>query len=62
MLLMVRDNRALKKQYQMNALGKLACVLALVAVLIDVLLTFVECGPYQCPDNPVTYWLLRMFS
>lgn len=61
-LLMLWDNRASTKHYQMNALGKFACVLAIVAVLINVLLTFVECGPYQCPDNPVTYWLLRMFS
>ena len=61
-LLMLWNNRESTKNYQMNALGKFACVLAIVAVLINVLLTFVECGPYQCPDNPATYWLLGMFS
>lgn len=37
--------------------GKFACLLAVVVVLLNVVLTFVECGPFQCPDNPVDYWL-----
>lgn len=61
-LLMLWNNDWSTDTYQMNSFGKFACVLAIVAVLVNVLSTFVECGPYQCPDNPVSYWLLDMFS
>ncbi|OCH21204.1 disulfide bond formation protein B [Aliivibrio logei] len=61
-LLMLWNNDWSTDTYQMNAFGKFASVLAIVAVLVNVLSTFVECGPYQCPDNPVSYWLLDMFS
>ena len=40
-----------------NVLAKLAIVVALVVVCANMLATFAECGPYQCPDNPVSYWL-----
>jgi len=40
-----------------NALCKLALALALAVVGASVVITFAECGPWQCPDNPVSYWL-----
>lgn len=40
-----------------NALCKLAIVAAVFVVAANVLSTFAECGPGQCPDNPVSYWL-----
>lgn len=40
-----------------DALGKLAIVAAVFVVAANVLSTFAECGPGQCPDNPVSYWL-----
>lgn len=40
-----------------NALGKTAIVLSVLVVGANVLSTFAECGPGQCPDNPVSYWL-----
>lgn len=48
--------------YQMSMFGRVVCILAIVAVAINVLSTFIECGPYQCPDNPVSYWLLDSFK
>ncbi|EJN6961728.1 disulfide bond formation protein B [Photobacterium damselae] len=48
--------------YQISALGRTACLLAMATVLINVISTFVECGPYQCPDNPVSYWLLNLLN
>ncbi|NOH27250.1 disulfide bond formation protein B [Vibrio mediterranei] len=50
------------EHYQMNMFGRVVCILAIVAVAINVLSTFIECGPYQCPDNPVSYWLLDSFK
>ncbi|MCH2108646.1 MAG: disulfide bond formation protein B [Polyangiaceae bacterium] len=26
--------------------------------LLQVIATFLECGPFQCPDNPTGYWIL----
>ena len=43
---------------EQSAIAKLAIVVAIVLVLANVLLTFAECGPLQCPDDPKTYWLL----
>jgi disulfide bond formation protein DsbB len=37
--------------------GKFACLAAMAVVVLVAVLTFVECGPYQCPDNPVSYWM-----
>ena len=45
--------------YKMTNLGRIACLLAIVVVALNALATFVECGPYQCPDNPVSYWLFN---
>jgi Mn2+/Fe2+ NRAMP family transporter len=42
-----------------NALGKTAIVAAVFIVAANVVSTFVECGPGQCPDNPVSYWLFN---
>jgi len=40
-----------------NALCKVAIVAAVAVVAANVIATFIECGPGQCPDNPVSYWL-----
>ncbi|MDG2481261.1 MAG: disulfide bond formation protein B [Alphaproteobacteria bacterium] len=45
-------------QTTLSGLGRFACLAAIGVVLLNVGLTFVECGPYQCPDNPVSYWLM----
>ena len=42
---------------QQHALAKVAILAALAIVAINALATFAECGPGQCPDNPVSYWL-----
>ncbi|PST86346.1 disulfide bond formation protein B [Photobacterium sp. NCIMB 13483] len=45
--------------YKMSRFGKFVCLLAIFAVVVNVASTFIECGPYQCPDNPVSYWLFN---
>ena len=44
---------------RLAGIGKLACLLAVAVVLLNVVLTLVECGPFQCPDNPVDYWMFN---
>lgn len=39
------------------AKGAVFLVIAMIAA--NVLNVFVECGPSVCPDNPVSYWMLR---
>ncbi|MDN3609635.1 disulfide bond formation protein B [Vibrio ostreicida] len=56
-LLCMWDQRWQSQGYAMGRVGKFACYLALAVVLLNALGTFAECGPYQCPDNPVSYWL-----
>ncbi|WP_153446801.1 disulfide bond formation protein B [Vibrio algicola] len=48
------------KDYQMSGMAKTLCIFSIVIVALNLLSTFIECGPYQCPDNPVTYWLLNL--
>ncbi len=38
---------------------KFSCLFAIVILLANTLLTFAECGPKVCPDNPMTYWLFN---
>lgn len=47
------------KDYVMSGLSKTFCIAAIVIVALNLLSTFIECGPYQCADNPVTYWLFN---
>lgn len=41
------------------ALAKIAIVTSLFIVLANALVTFAECGPLVCPDNPTDYWLFQ---
>ena len=41
----------------LNCMGKMAALLVFITVGINVINAFVQCGPYACPDNPVSYWL-----
>ncbi|NRB66259.1 MAG: disulfide bond formation protein B [Vibrio sp.] len=57
-VLMMLWNQAWNDEsYQMSKLGRMVCLLALSVVALNVISTFFECGPYQCPDDPVSYWL-----
>ncbi|NRD72508.1 disulfide bond formation protein B [Shewanella sp. VB17] len=42
---------------KMPLLSKFAVVITLAITLLNVLSTFAECGPFECPANPVSYWL-----
>ncbi|MBN3492155.1 disulfide bond formation protein B [Vibrio neptunius] len=57
-VLMMLWNQAWNNEsYEMSKLGRVVCLLALSVVALNVISTFFECGPYQCPDDPVSYWL-----
>ncbi|KDM90041.1 disulfide bond formation protein B [Photobacterium galatheae] len=57
-LLMMWNEEWRQRNDRMSPFGRWVCLLAIVTVALNALGTFVECGPYQCPDNPVSYWLL----
>lgn len=40
-----------------HGIAKVAIVLTIILVSMNAIVTFVECGPFQCPDNPTSYWL-----
>jgi hypothetical protein len=58
-ILILTNKEPSQEAYKMSNLGRVACLLAIVVVALNAIATFVECGPYQCPDNPVSYWLLN---
>ena len=45
--------------FKMTRFGCWVSVLALAAVGLNLLSTFVECGPFECPADPTSYWLLN---
>lgn len=47
------------KNYTMSKWSKGLCIASIIIVALNLITTFVECGPYQCPDNPVSYWLFN---
>ncbi|RSD29755.1 disulfide bond formation protein B [Vibrio pectenicida] len=56
-LLMMWRQEWNSEPYTMSMLGRWVCLIALAVVALNILSTFAECGPYQCPDNPLNYWL-----
>ena len=38
---------------------KISVVLAIFIIFINMIMTFAQCGPHVCADNPITYWLLK---
>lgn len=57
MLLMLWDLDWHKEDYSMPKIGLWVCRLAVLIIGINVLASFAECGPFECPDNPMMYWL-----
>ncbi|NAX20607.1 disulfide bond formation protein B [Vibrio sp. V39_P1S14PM300] len=57
LLLMMWKEEWQDARYHMSTVGRFVCLLALAAVALNVIATFAECGPYQCPDNPISYWI-----
>lgn len=41
----------------MPLLSRIAVFSVLAVTALNAVSTFAECGPFQCPDNPVSYWL-----
>ena len=45
----------------MGGLSRLAAWLLILVTLANAVASFALCGPIECPDNPVSYWLLTRF-
>ncbi|MEZ9423990.1 hypothetical protein BCT90_08310 [Vibrio lentus] len=58
-ILILTNKEPSQEVYIMSNLGRVACLLAVVIVALNAIATFVECGPFQCPDDPVSYWLFN---
>lgn len=44
---------------EQSSIGKVAIVLAIAFAAVNAVVTFAECGPLQCPDNPTSYWVFN---
>ncbi|UYN95161.1 MAG: disulfide bond formation protein B [Enhydrobacter sp.] len=44
-----------------HGLAKAACYLLVLVTLANAAMSFVQCGPIECPDNPTSYWLIERF-
>lgn len=44
---------------EQSGIAKVAIVVSVVFVAMNAIVTFAECGPLQCPDNPTSYWLFN---
>jgi disulfide bond formation protein DsbB len=54
-LLLLLDAKAVRA----DRWGSLVAYAAIGVTAANAVTTFVECGPIECPDNPVSYWLLQ---
>jgi disulfide bond formation protein DsbB len=44
---------------QHSWLIKISAAVAVIILLLNTVLTFAECGPHVCPDDPTEYWILQ---
>ncbi|HIF61176.1 MAG: disulfide bond formation protein B [Methyloprofundus sp.] len=58
LLLLTRDVIAISDE-PLSGFYKLICWIAMVIVGFLVVMTFIECGPWECPGDPVNYWLFH---
>jgi len=42
-----------------SGLARFAAYLLIVMTFANAVASFVQCGPFECPDNPTSYWLLQ---
>ncbi|QFI38507.1 disulfide bond formation protein B [Moritella marina ATCC 15381] len=40
-------------------IAKIAIIMVLLVTAANMLNAFAECGPFECPGDPVSYWLFR---
>ncbi|MCL1128028.1 disulfide bond formation protein B [Shewanella surugensis] len=43
--------------YVIGKFGRYVCLGAIAVIALNVVATFFECGPFQCPYDPINYWL-----
>jgi disulfide bond formation protein DsbB len=47
------------RQKSFGLASRLAAYLLIAVTLANALASFVQCGPIECPDDPIGYWLLQ---
>ena len=47
------------KLADLNAFPRYAIYLTVIVVVLNLINVFAVCGPFQCPDDPVKYWLFN---
>jgi len=57
LLLILWNEEWNSQSFTMSGFGRLVCLLAITSVALNFVSTFAECGPYECPADPVSYWL-----
>ncbi|WP_372384919.1 disulfide bond formation protein B [Vibrio sp. BS-M-Sm-2] len=57
-LLIIWNKELSLETYYIGKFGRAVCILAIYAVFLNAISTFIECGPFECPADPVSYWLL----
>jgi disulfide bond formation protein DsbB len=59
-VLLMIDQPTIAPERNRSGWASFAIVAAIGVTAANVVSTFVECGPIECPDNPATYWLLQI--
>jgi len=42
---------------EQQGITRFAIVVTIILAGMNLIATFIECGPFQCPDSPTSYWL-----
>lgn len=45
-----------------NILVKMLVIFLILSLIINILSAFIECGPYLCPSDPHSYWLIDLIK
>ncbi len=61
-LLLTRDIVHVDDNESLPGIYKLICYFAIAAAGANMVMTFIECGPMECPGDPINYWLLNLGS
>lgn len=61
-LLLVQPEQGAGGARSGSLLSRLAAYSAITLTLANAATTFIQCGPIECDDNPVRYWLVDMLA
>ena len=62
LLMILQKSEAQESFKGISHFNNLIGLIAMISIFVTLIATFIECGPFQCPDNPVSYWLIDLLS